>query len=166
MGAPNLPLLEFDGGCGICTRMARWVEAKLPEGSGVAVEPWQRLDLRAVGLTPTDVNDYAWWIAPGGVRRRGHRAIAAAFRAVGGPWGIVGRIIDVPPVSWLAAVVYHLVARNRHHLRRFGATPACANGGCDPAPSVQPGLVGQAEHPLADDVALDLAGTTADRQGG
>jgi hypothetical protein len=146
--------------------MARWVEANLPEGSGVAVEPWQRLDLRALGLTPTDVADHAWWLAPGGVRRRGHRAIAAALRAIGGRWGVVGRLLDLPPVSWLAAVVYVLVARNRHHLRRFGVTPACANGGCDDPASDDAGLVGEAEHPLADDVALHLAGPTADRQGG
>ena len=159
MSTPNLPMLVFDGGCGICTRCARWVEHRLPGST----QPWQVLDLRAAGLSPTDVADYAWWLAPGGVRRRGHRAIAAALRAVGGGWGVVGRVLELPPVSWLAAFVYGVVARNRHHLRRFGVTPACADGGCD---SVEAGLVGQAEHSLADDVALDLAGPAADRQGG
>jgi predicted DCC family thiol-disulfide oxidoreductase YuxK len=165
MGAPNLPVLVFDGGCGICTRCARWVEHRVPG----TTQPWQVLDLRSINLSPTDVADYAWWVAPGDVRRRGHRAIAGALRAVGGGWGIVGRLLDVPPISWLAAIVYHLVARNRHHLRRFGVKPACADGGCDEpigGRSAQSGLVGQAEHPLADDVALDLAGPPADRQGG
>ena len=126
MGAPNLPVLVFDGGCGICTRCARWVEHRIAGST----QPWQRLDLRAVGLSPTDVVDYAWWVGPGGERRRGHRAIAGALRAVGGRWALVGRLLEVPPVSWLAAAVYHLVARNRHRLRRFGIKPACADGGC------------------------------------
>ena len=109
--------------------MARWVEHRVPASSGVQVEPWQLLDLRALDLSPTDVASAAWWVAPGGDRRRGHRAIAAALRAIGGPWGLVGRLMTVPPVSWLAAGVYTVVARNRHHLRRFGSTPACADGG-------------------------------------
>ena len=163
MGAPNLPVLVFDGGCGFCTASARWVERHLPSAS---VEPWQLLDLRAVGLSPTDVADYAWWVSPGGERRRGHHAIAGALRAVGGGWALVGRLLEVPPISWLAAAVYHLVATNRHRLRRFGVTPACADGGCGPESSVEAGLVGEAEHPLPHDVALDLAGPAADRQGG
>jgi predicted DCC family thiol-disulfide oxidoreductase YuxK len=120
-------MLVFDGGCGFCTASARWVEHRLPSGS---VEPWQLIDLRAVGLSPTDVADYAWWVDPDGSRRRGHRAIAASLRAIGGGWGVVGRVLAVPPVSWLAAGVYHVVAANRHRLHRFGTTPACANGRC------------------------------------
>ena len=126
MGTPNLPVLVFDGGCGICTRCARWVEHRVAGST----QPWQRLDLRSVGLSPTDVADYAWWVTPDGTRRRGHRAIAGALRAVGGGWAAIGRLLEVPPVSWLAAAVYQLVARNRHRLRRFGIKPACADGGC------------------------------------
>ena len=118
-------MLVFDGMCGFCTASARWVEHRLPAGSAVAVSPWQRLDLRSVGLSPTDVADYAWWVAPDGSRRRGHRAIAASLRAIGGAWGLLGRLFEVPPVSWVAAAVYHLVSHNRHRLRRFGVTPAC-----------------------------------------
>ena len=127
MAAPNLPMLVFDGGCGFCTASARWVERRLPSAS---VEPWQLLDLRAVGLSPTDVAEYAWWVTPDGVRRRGHRAAAAILRAIGGRWGVVGRLLELPPISWLGAVAYHVVARNRHRLHRFGVTPACANGRC------------------------------------
>lgn len=123
MEAPNLPLLEYDGDCGFCTRTARWVERRLPPGSGVTVAPWQALDLRAYGLTPPDVAKAAWWIDADGTRRRGHRAIAAALRAIGGPWRAVGAVIDVPPVSWLARLVYALVARFRD--RMPGSTDSC-----------------------------------------
>lgn len=123
MGAPNLPVLVFDGDCGFCTASARWVERRLPASSGASVEPWQALDLKALRLTPTDVATAAWWIEPGGAKRRGAQAIAASLRAVGGAWGVIGRVLRVPPVSWLAAAVYAVVARNRHRLP--GATDAC-----------------------------------------
>jgi predicted DCC family thiol-disulfide oxidoreductase YuxK len=130
VAAPNLPVLVFDGGCGFCTRSANWIERRLPASAGASVQPWQRLDLHALDLSAKDVARYAWWVEAGHIRRRGHHAIAAALRAVGGAWGVVGRVIDIPPVSWLAAGAYRLVASNRHRLRRFGTTPACANGRC------------------------------------
>ncbi len=46
--------------------------------------------------------------------------------AAGGVWGLIGRLMLVPPVSWLAAAVYAVVARNRHRLP--GATDACRVG--------------------------------------
>jgi predicted DCC family thiol-disulfide oxidoreductase YuxK len=44
--------------------------------------------------------------------------------AAGGAWGLVGRVLLIPPVSWLAALGYELVAHNRSKLP--GATDACA----------------------------------------
>lgn len=122
MDAPNLPVLVYDGDCGFCARSARWVQIRLPATCGASVAAWQSLDLRAVGLTPTDVADAAWWVDAHG-RRRGHRAAAAALRAIGGGWAVAGRLLDLPPVSWVAAGVYALVARNRH--RMPGSTAAC-----------------------------------------
>ncbi len=121
--APGLPVLEFDGDCGFCTRSAEWVRRRLPAESGVAVEPWQALDLRSLGLTPTDVADAAWWVDRDGSRHRGHLAIAAALRAIGGAWGVVGRVMTLPVVSLLGRVVYALVSRYRYKLP--GSTDAC-----------------------------------------
>lgn len=123
MRAPDLPLLVYDGDCGFCTASVAWLRRRLPAGSELTVAPWQDLDLRAVGLLPTEVLEAAWWVGPGGDRRRGARAAAAALRAAGGAWGVAGRVLDVPPVSWLAAAVYRLVARYRYRLP--GATDAC-----------------------------------------
>lgn len=130
MGAPNLPVLVYDGGCGICTRMAHWVAHRLPEGNGAAVEPWQRLDLEALCLSAADVDSAAWWIDARSAKHRGHRAIAASLRAIGGRWGTVGRLLSVQPVSWLAAAVYAVVAPNRRLFHRWGVTPECADEGC------------------------------------
>jgi predicted DCC family thiol-disulfide oxidoreductase YuxK len=38
-------------------------------------------------------------------------------------WKAVGVVLQVPPISWLAALVYVVVAKNRHRLP--GGTPAC-----------------------------------------
>ena len=131
VATPNLPaptpvgtrILEFDGDCGFCTKSARWIERRLPASSGVTVAPWQQLDLDALRLTRQDVTDAAWFIEPDGTRRRGHLAIAAALRAIGGAWAVVGRVLTWPVVSQVGAVVYRLVSRYRYRLP--GSTPAC-----------------------------------------
>lgn len=114
-------MLVFDGDCGFCTSSARWIERRLP--SDVAVEPWQSLDLDVLGLTAADVTAAAWWLEPDGRRHRGHAAIGRALIAAGGRWRLIGRVIVTPPTSWVALLVYALVARNRHHLP--GATDQC-----------------------------------------
>lgn len=114
-------MLIFDGDCGFCTSSARWVERRAPDGTDVV--PFQRIDdLGRYGLTRRDVETAAYWIDGDGAKR-GHRAMAAALRAIGGRWGALGRAIDLPPLRPLAAGAYHLVARFRHRLP--GGTPAC-----------------------------------------
>ena len=116
------PLLVFDGDCGFCTRSARWIQRKLPDG--VRVEPGQALDLDELGLTVDDVTGAAWWLSPDRPRpARGHEAIGRALAAAGGAWGAVGRLIVRRPGSWLARPVYAVIARNRH--RMPGGIPAC-----------------------------------------
>lgn len=114
-------MLVFDGACGFCTRVARWVERRLPPGARVV--PWQRIrDLSSCGLTNEEAASAAWWIDGEGGTHRGHLAAAEALRAIGGGWGPVGSAIRVPPLRWLAAGVYGLVSRIRGRLP--GTTPA------------------------------------------
>jgi len=115
------PLLIFDGDCSFCTSSAQWIEHRLP--SGVRVEPWQRLDLPALGLTERDVTTAAYWVDDSGRKFRGHRSIAKALLATGGAWRYVGAVLLVPPISWVAALGYVVIAKNRHRLP--GGTPAC-----------------------------------------
>jgi predicted DCC family thiol-disulfide oxidoreductase YuxK len=114
-------MLIFDGDCSFCTSSATWIEHRLP--SGTRVEPWQRLDLAALGLTEADVTTAAYWVDEAGRTHRGHRSIGRALLAAGGAWRVVGALILVPPLSWLAALLYVIVAKNRHRLP--GGTPAC-----------------------------------------
>ena len=114
-------MLVFDGDCGFCTKSAAWIAHRMPRGT--AVQPSQALDLRAIGLTPRDVETAAYWIDRDGGTHRGHRAVAHALITAGGAWRIIGRALLIPPISWLAAVAYELVAKNRGRLP--GATDAC-----------------------------------------
>ncbi len=114
------PLLVFDGDCGFCTRSAAWLAAHARQT--VRTEPYQALDLAALELTEHDVTHYAWWL-DGEHRARGHRAIASALLACRRPWPLLGRLILLPPFSWLGVPAYRLIARFRGHLP--GATAAC-----------------------------------------
>jgi predicted DCC family thiol-disulfide oxidoreductase YuxK len=116
-------MLVFDGDCAFCTSSAHWIQARLPES--IDVVPWQRLDLDALHMNEDDVTTAAYWVDPDGTRHRGHRGIAHALMAsTSAAWCTVGRIMLVPPISWIGAVAYSVIAKNRH--RMPGATPACA----------------------------------------
>ena len=113
-------MLIYDGDCGFCTQMARWLGGHLPER--FVVTPWQGLDLAAFGLTEQDVSTAAYWVDEDGAHR-GSTGIARCLVAMGKPWSIAGCAMAVPPLSWLARGVYRLIANNRYRLP--GSTDAC-----------------------------------------
>jgi predicted DCC family thiol-disulfide oxidoreductase YuxK len=113
-------MLVFDGDCGFCTRSAHWLAAHTADP--LQVVPYQALDLATLSLSEHDVTHYAWWL-DGGRRARGHRAIARALLTCRAPWSLIGRLILLPPLSWLGAPMYRLIARYRGRLP--GATTAC-----------------------------------------
>ena len=101
-----------------------WIAARW-RGDARAV-PWQRLsddELAALGLTRDDVRAAVWWIDADGRRSRAHVATARSLIAGSGWTALAGRLLLVPPLRWLAAAGYPLVARWRHLLP--GGTPAC-----------------------------------------
>jgi predicted DCC family thiol-disulfide oxidoreductase YuxK len=120
---PGLPVLVFDGDCGFCTtwagRAERWLRLE-------HVEPWQFLDLDAVGLTRERCERAVQWVDEAGVAHEAQWAIIAALRHRGGAWGVLGRIMALPGIAHVAGWGYHLVARNRYQLP--GSTPACKMG--------------------------------------
>lgn len=118
-------LLVYDGTCGFCSRSARWIESKWPPSGSATAVPWQQLGttvLAALGLSEHEVTREAWWVEDGR-RSGGHLAVARSLIAAGRGWGVVGRLLLVPPVRWLAAIGYRIVALNRGRLP--DGTPAC-----------------------------------------
>ncbi|MGW4125821.1 thiol-disulfide oxidoreductase DCC family protein [Nocardia sp. NPDC004711] len=116
------PLVVFDGDCAFCTASVDRIRNRIRPD--VEFVPWQRLDLPALGLTEQQVESAVQWIDGEGGRASGARAGALLLRRAAQPWRAVGTIMLIPPVSWLAAMVYRLIAKNRHRLP--GGTPACA----------------------------------------
>lgn len=116
---PALPMLVYDGDCGFCTTSARFGERRLH----VHVEPWQFLDLDALGLTEAACDEAVQWIGSDGSIASAEGAVIAALAHAGGPWRVLGGILGLPGVRQVAAVVYRFVASNRH--RMPGGTAAC-----------------------------------------
>jgi predicted DCC family thiol-disulfide oxidoreductase YuxK len=113
--------LVYDGDCGFCTTSVRWV-TRLHLGADVVI-PWQQADLAALGLTRQQCEAKLQWV-DGGRTSSGHEAVARLLLGSALPWRPLGALLLVPPVSWLAARVYDLIAANRG--RMPGGTPACA----------------------------------------
>lgn len=113
--------LVFDGDCGFCTSAANFAAAK--SRIGLQVVPWQRADLKAFGLTESQASAKVQ-LHLEGQNFAGHECFAKLIELQGG-WlnRLVGRAITIVPLSWLAALGYHLIARFRHRLP--GGTPAC-----------------------------------------
>jgi predicted DCC family thiol-disulfide oxidoreductase YuxK len=107
--------IVYDADCGFCTRSARWVD-----DDPVA---WQSLDLAAVGATREQADNFAGWLVDGRIQALGAPAIAAVLRARGGWTRPIGCMMTLPGVRRLAAVVYRIVAANRHRLP--GGSAAC-----------------------------------------
>ena len=119
------PVLVFDGDCAFCTTSAEFIARWLRRSpTDFAIEPWQHLDLPALGLTAAECDEAVRWVAANGIRDAGHVAIARALRA--SRWWVrpVGVALLLPGVSWLVGRVYAWVAANRHRLP--GGTPACS----------------------------------------
>ena len=115
------PTLVFDGDCAFCTRSADVARRLLP--ADVQVVPWQFLDLTAAGVTAERARSEVLWIGRDGAVLGGAPAVAAGLRAAGLPWSPAGVVLSVPPLRWIAPLVYRLVAANRHRLP--GGTAAC-----------------------------------------
>ncbi len=118
------PTLVFDGDCGFCTASVNW--AKRWCRPAARFVPWQELDLAAHGLTEAQVTRAVQWlpVSDSAPIRSGAQAVARLLLRSCWPWRPVGLLMAVPPISWLAAAGYRIIAANRYRLP--GSTPACA----------------------------------------
>lgn len=104
-------MLLYDGDCEFCTSTATWMRRHIP--SSADVQPYQRADLTALGVTAEQCAEAVQWIGSDGVALGGHRAIAQALIAGGGPWRALGHLFLLPGLSRLAASTYTFVASHR-----------------------------------------------------
>ena len=114
--------LVYDGDCGFCTTAVRQLpKFRLRPRALVA---WQHADLAGLGLTQAQCEDKLQWVGDDGRHGSGHAAVARMMVASGVFWLLPGTLLLLPPLSWIAAAVYRVVADNRGRLP--GGTPACA----------------------------------------
>ncbi|WP_442789936.1 thiol-disulfide oxidoreductase DCC family protein [Nocardia sp. CDC160] len=116
------PLLVFDGDCGFCTASVEFIRTHIKPT--VDFTPWQRADLPALGLTEEQAQRAVQWVDANERRSAGAGAVARLLLRASLPWRILGALLLIPPLSWIAAGLYRLIADNRYRLP--GGTPACA----------------------------------------
>ncbi|MFJ4277531.1 thiol-disulfide oxidoreductase DCC family protein [Streptomyces massasporeus] len=116
------PVLIFDGDCGFCTTLVDVVQRLVRPRCEVVA--WQHADLESLGVTEERARHEALWVTPTGRVYGGAQAVAKVLLSAGGVWSVVGAVLMLPPVRWVAHGVYRLVADNRGRLP--GGTAACA----------------------------------------
>lgn len=117
------PLFIFDGDCSFCSSSARLLD-KIMKGR-IAIEPYQFLDLKALGVPLEDAERAVQFLVRG-ERYQGARAIAEALITSKTRWALAGWFIRTPVFVSFAELIYLMVAKNRHRLP--GGTPACKMG--------------------------------------
>ncbi|AXI80694.1 thiol-disulfide oxidoreductase DCC family protein [Peterkaempfera bronchialis] len=128
------PLLVYDGDCAFCSSCVEFAGKRLSDPAAPLWDttPFQFADLAELDalaggrgqLTAHRAEQEVLWLTPTGQVYGGAQAVARLLMRAGGACSVLGAVIALPPVSWIAAGVYRLIARNRH--RMPGGTPACA----------------------------------------
>lgn len=126
IGLNQYPVVIFDGDCGICNATRQWVQRR-DRASRLSWQPYQRADLPGLvpGLTPEQASRAVYFVQPDGQYYRGARAIFETLRYLPGGWRWLGWIGTLPPVNWLAAIVYRIVAQHRTRISRWLRLDAC-----------------------------------------
>jgi predicted DCC family thiol-disulfide oxidoreductase YuxK len=117
---PEGPVLLYDGACGFCTRSVELAVDRLP--ARVTWLPWQSADLGAFGVSEAEASRAVQLVDPSGRVESGAAAVARVLVLSGGGWSLLGRLLLVPPLSFVAEAVYRVVALLRGRLS--SATPA------------------------------------------
>ncbi len=127
-----MPVLIYDGDCGVCSRVAAWAEAHLRPGmSAVPSRSVADAELTRLGLCRDDVDTAVYWVDGNGRTWRGNLAAARLLQQIGGRWAVPGHLMALPPLRWVGRGVYPVLARYRHRLPGSSAE-------CEAAPATAP----------------------------
>jgi predicted DCC family thiol-disulfide oxidoreductase YuxK len=124
------PVLVYDGDCAFCTTAVHFIERRVRPRCEIT--PWQFADLDALGTTQRRAEYELLWVTPIGTIDGGAQAVARLLLSAGRGWAVLGALLSLPPLRWVAHGVYRLVANNRE--RMPGGTPACALPAADRRP--------------------------------
>ncbi|MFE5212580.1 thiol-disulfide oxidoreductase DCC family protein [Streptomyces sp. NPDC056600] len=116
------PVLVYDADCGFCSASVRLAERLLHPRC--TTTPRQSADLDALGVTQERAEHEALWVTPTGTVYGGSQTVAKLLLSARGAWPVLGALLMLPPVRWVAHLVYRWVANNRSRLP--GSTAACS----------------------------------------
>ncbi|MFJ8752544.1 thiol-disulfide oxidoreductase DCC family protein [Streptomyces sp. NPDC102441] len=116
------PVLIYDGDCAFCTSSVLFAERRLRPSCEIT--PWQFAEMGSLGAARERAEYELLWITPSGLIHGGAQAVAKLLLNAGRGWAVLGALLTLPPLRWIAHGVYRLIANNRERLP--GGTPACA----------------------------------------
>ncbi len=109
-------ILILDGTCGFCQQSAIWLQRRLRAPIDFrASQTLSDADLAQWSITRRDVDSAVYVIHKGQVFQ-GAVAISRALQRARRGWPLLGTLIAVPGLNFVAEVVYRFVAKNRHRL--------------------------------------------------
>jgi predicted DCC family thiol-disulfide oxidoreductase YuxK len=116
----------FDGDCGVCRALKQFAERHNTTGC-LTFTPFQTTDLDNLssGLTREMVGQALYFIRADGQRFRGARAVFETMKRLPDLWGLVGAILSLPLLSWLAEPFYRLFARRRARISQVLGLDRC-----------------------------------------
>jgi predicted DCC family thiol-disulfide oxidoreductase YuxK len=116
-----LPVLIYDGDCGICTKLVEFARRRLRPTA--ELRAGAQVDVTAYGLTDAECAEALQFVAADGRVHSAQNAVAQLLRVSGRVWRPAGHLLRLPGVNALAGLGYRWVARNRYRLP--GGTAAC-----------------------------------------
>ncbi|MEE1753097.1 thiol-disulfide oxidoreductase DCC family protein [Streptomyces sp. SP18CS02] len=116
------PVVVYDGDCGFCTASVEAARRRLHPSCEFTA--WQSADLDLLGVSQERAEYEALWVAPSGEVHGGAQAVAKLLMNSGRAWGVLGAVLTLAPVRWIAHGAYRIIAINRRRLP--GGTAACA----------------------------------------
>lgn len=125
MADPANPIILYDGVCGLCNRLVRFVLARDPGGHfrfASLQSNFAARILRRHGLDPHDLDTLYVVEEPGERLASRSDAVISVLRRLGGFWGMKAAVLRIFP-KWLRDWGYGVVARNRYRI--FGKYETC-----------------------------------------
>jgi lipase maturation factor 1 len=108
---PELPLLIYDGDCGVCRL---WVDYwKSLTGDRVRYAPFQNVALDFPEIPPEHIKKFVHLITPNGELYRGAEAVFRVLTCCPGKSWFLWLYMRIPGFSFISEAVYRLVASHR-----------------------------------------------------
>jgi predicted DCC family thiol-disulfide oxidoreductase YuxK len=116
----------FDGDCGVCQGLKQFAESHDTTGR-LTFAPFQTADLDNLspGLSRKMAGQALYFIRADGQRFRGAKAVFETMKRLPGLWSLVGAVLSLPLLSWLAEPFYRLFARRRARISQALSLDRC-----------------------------------------